>query len=79
MLSDWRMVQRCKGCPAVHCGDGDLIVKLFILRFLTVILIHLVGNKMYGLLLQWPGAMMLAAPVLSGFLDLLKSSKKEQV
>jgi len=32
---------------------------------------------MYGLLLQWPGAMMLAAPVLSGFLDFLKSRKKE--
>ena len=33
---------------------------------------------MYGLLLQWSGAGMLAVPVLAGFLDFLKSRKKEE-
>jgi hypothetical protein len=33
---------------------------------------------MYSLLLQWPGPVMLAAPVLAGFFDFLKSRKKEE-
>jgi len=32
---------------------------------------------MHGLLLHWPGAAALAAPFLAGFLDLLKSRKKQ--